>query len=174
MNKFLFIGVFLLAIVGCSSGSSGGASSDVGEIRLEVTPERIQVGSLAFVNLDFVEINFDDVDSEGLTIKFVLPPEVEFIAGSAVIFLDDGARLLEPLFLGDAPRGTFVFFSVDADLLQDSDIANFQLDVRALEESRASFIEVDVDRASIGGFDPGRPGFDREAEVEIEITGEDE
>lgn len=177
------VALFLLCLFVCSCGSdSGDSSSDTGSLVLQVSPSQIKVGTLSFVTLVFNGVAFDDLDKDGINIKFLLPEELEFVKGSAVLVLRNGAVQIEPVFNGavgevddedleqlTAGGSKFVVFSVSGALLDEEVSGTIEFNVRGTEKELKARLSVDLDKGTVSNFDASNSGFDPEATTEVDV-----
>lgn len=178
----------LLLLIFSSCGSGGGdSSSDTGSLVLRVSPNKIKVGTISFVTVIFNSVNFDDLDNEGISIKFLLPEELEFIKGSAVLVLRNGAIQIDPVFNGSvgdvdddneleqiASAGSkFLVFSITGETLDKETTGSIEFNVRGVEPELRTRVSVDLDKGAVSSFDVTNPGFDAEAMTEVDVIEED-
>lgn len=184
---------------GCSSSSDKqeDVRSDSGDLELSLEPERITVGTIAFVEATFQNIRFDDFDSDGVTLKFLVPNDTAFIPGSSSLTVATGATPFDPLAqvpapaddvkefllkndgyqdIADRARNDFYYlvFSVPADKLEKNGTAGtLRLDFKILGISRVPAIFVDLDRGAIESFDAAQANFDGEGELPVPVEREE-
>lgn len=177
------IALFVLFVSICACGSSGSdSSSDTGSLVLGVNPNQIKVGTISFVTLTFNSVGFDDLDKDGINIKFLLPEELEFVKGSAVLVLRDGAVQIEPVFNGavgevddedleqlTAGGTTFVVFSIPGATLDEEVSGTIEFNVRGTEKELKARLSVDLDKGEVKNFDASNSGFDPEATTEVDV-----
>lgn len=180
-KNFLLLIVFLFV---CSCGSGGGnSSSDTGSLVLRVSPQEIKVKTLSFVTLIFNSVDFDDLDKDGLNIKFLLPKELEFVKGSAVLVLRNGAVQIDPVFNGAVGNvededfeqlagggSTFLVFSVSGEDLDKEVSGTIEFNVRGTEKELRAQLSVDLDKGEVTNFNASNPGFDAEATTEVDVV----
>lgn len=194
MFRKIYLGIFSIIVIpffvmGCSD-SSDSASSDSGDLTLSITPNRLAVENIAFAELRFKKVAYDDLKREGLTFKFLLPAQVEYVKGSGVLVLDNGAQELEPLYYGatqirdeSTDETTFVpnlgsrylIFTIAPGILgTEEDEGTIQFNIRGLRRTTAEvMLAVDLDRGATSTFAATAAGFTPEAESGVEVIPED-
>ena len=182
---------------GCDDSSEGSDSSDSGSVRTDISPDRISVGSLAFVNVDFSRADFDDIDSQGLTVKVLAPAELAYQVGSSTLTLRNGAKPIAPFAVTPAPAvlvnnliaesgvrsndgtsssGEFIFyiFPLSADTLDEEADGTLQATFEVRSVPAQSVIFTDVDRGAVTSFDAANSDFDGEVVSEFRVADDDE
>lgn len=181
----IFLVLLCWPTLGCDS-SSDSDISDVGAVSIRITPDRLRVETLAFVELAISSIQFDDLDTGGLTIKFIVSNDLSYRQGSGVVVYDDGAISIEPVYEGPVPAEavdtfseapssanlTYLIFTVSGEDVSEEDTLLLHFDLEAVGAGPQAAVLLDVDRAAVNLFDPVAPNFDTELEVEVEIISE--
>ena len=182
--------IFLVLCTACGGGGGGG--SDSGSSDTEISPDVIMTGGLAFVSVNFHLSDFDDLDTQGLTIKLLIPSEFGFVNGASSLTLDRGAVPFGPHTIADAPRkesaailndngveikitptseGAFSFyvFSIPAATLHGEDEGELQMTFNVGSVPANSVLFTDVDRGETSTFDPNNSDFDAESMTEFNV-----
>ena len=199
-RNFLLFGV-ALSILACSEldGDDDEDSfvlrSDTADLELRLRPAEVVLGALAFVELEFAQIDFDDFDTQGLSFKFVLPEELEYVGGSALLVLETGAREIEPVFVGAVvpeedqsiaefsedelsieeerfvfeDGQSFVVFSLNHEDLDGEVFGRLEFSTRTLLETSSSSLVVDLDKGALDIFSPLEPDFDVELQTNFQV-----
>lgn len=178
---------------GCgSSGSDDSGNSDSGSASLSITPEAPIQGTLASIEVEFDGTDFDDIDTQGLTVKLIAPAGLGAIHDTAILSFDDRSVSLpvhaiapvpEPLMrslLSDEGASTaeiaatasvysFFIFSIPADVLRNEEGAVLQMSFNVVNTPITSYVFSDVDRGAIAVFDPEHSDFDGENSVSFGI-----
>ncbi len=198
VDAFRIASAFALAVLlqfsltGCDN-SGGGDDSDSGSIETELSPDSITEESLAFLRVRISESDFDDLDTQGLTVKILVPEELDLMKDTTSITLDHGAVPIEPLAIAQAPRvlvnrilsesgvdtnsesfssGDFlmyVFPITPARFSEDEDEGELQMTFEVNGVPSESVIFVDVDRGAVSSFDVEHADFDPESTTEFEV-----
>ena len=178
-KRLIIISIIFLSaatFAACSSSSSGN-SSDSGDFEISLDPSRVLLGTIAVLDLQIFNIEFDDIDQEGITIKLLVSEALAYAADSALLQIEGGAVEIDPIFVGpyveiddedleDALGRkrdlNYIIFSLPAGLLDDANSGRLRFSLSAIAETSAANIFVDIDRGAISSFDPADPAFDVE------------
>lgn len=194
----------LFALAACSGGSSGEDSaqsviedSDTGALRLEISPGSITEGGLAFINLSFDRAQFDDLDTQGLTLKLIAPSEFDFKSTSGSFTTAAGAQPIKAAYVGPVPEkdlgdylfnssrftpeeiaraGTYFYyiFSLTPELLGKNSSGNLNLTFNVISRPRLPLALADIDRQALSEFNPNKADFDPEAVLRFEVIRADD
>lgn len=193
------LAIMLFAAATCGAftacgGSGGGSGSDSGSIDIEVAPDTISVDGLAFVSLNFQPEEFDDIETQGLTVKLLAPAELDFVRNSASLTIDHGATPIAPIAAEKAPPALVLqaFHDAGVDTTGDFRVTGdyfiyaFPLPGDLLDKNHpngvvqvtfqvngippVSTLFADLDRGAIGSFDINQADFDPEAQREIKVV----
>ena len=185
----------LFAFIGCDDSGGGDSSigtTDSASLNTEISPDRVAIGNLAFATVRFNDAEFDDLDSQGLTIKLLVPEEMSFKNGSATLTLSQGAVAVTPIAIAPAPdalvlslladssvepnpgaessRGfIFYIFSLPAALLDDDTEGVLEMTFSVDSLPARSVVYTDIDRGAVSSFDPASSDFDGEQATEFVI-----
>jgi len=149
-------------------------------------------GGLAFVSVHFHLSDFDDLDTQGLTIKLLIPSEFGFVNGASSLTLERGAVPFGPHTIADAPRdvtndilsdngverehntssqGAFSFyvFSIPASALHGEDNGELEMTFNVGSTPANAVLFTDIDRGETTSFDPNNADFDAESVTYFEV-----
>ncbi|MFN8391549.1 MAG: hypothetical protein U0136_14770 [Bdellovibrionota bacterium] len=197
LASLLFCAVCFVCTVLTSCGSSGGGdggSSDTGSLSLSIDPQTLVVDGVAFVEADFSGVTYDDLDTEGLTMKLLVPNHLELVVDSAALTVETGAVQLKPVFAGHAPDAdvqeifrlnnvetapslrefqfSYYVFSLTPSVLHGADHGRLNLQFHVVGKPTTPVILADIDRGAISKFDASDPNFDAEASAEFTVNNE--
>ena len=191
LSSVLGVVVVSILLASCNNGGSGSVS-DTGSLRISVEPKTISPGSLAFLEVSFRDSGYDDLETNGLTLKLLIPNQIGFITGSASLTRSSGAVAIAPIYYGEAPRElvqavlvqtgvepptdaaaadefSFLIFSLPPALIESGDSGDIHLSLNVAGTPKVSKIFGDLDRVAVTNFSATAPDFDVETEQEIEI-----
>lgn len=192
--RLLILALACIPTFACGGGGGGssGGSTDSGSVTAEITPSVVTEGNLAFVSVHFNQADFDDLDTQGITVKLLIPSDLALVPNSATLTLNLGGEAITPLAVvpvsGDFAQDVL---EEKGALGDDTSVADgeftmyvFPLDPHFLDEEDEGFIQAtfavngqpehpvvftDIDRGAITSFDIQNADFDAESSTTFSV-----
>jgi len=193
LHRLAFSFTLALFVLGCGGGGgSDGGSTDSGSTNTKISPSSVNVGSLAFLSVKFNQADFDDLDTQGITLKLLIPSDLALVPSSPTLTLNRGGIAIAPLavipvsddfaadeleaqgLLGsdssvDDNEFTMYVFPLDAALLNDEDEGTLQATFQVNEQPAHPVVLTDIDRGAVTSFDIDHADFDAESATSFTV-----
>ena len=169
----------LSALIASCGGGGGGSSSDssspndAGSVSLNVEKGEMDSG-----DKNRVRVEIDNLNPNGVLLKFHYPAALRYVANSATLFpgLEEETRISpydEATLKGER---YLVFFLYPSAALNDTYIA-LEFDLKAIKSNSDAYVEVDLDNNDRGvpdsnEFRAATPRFSALERWDVEIVGE--
>ena len=172
----LALAVTLAASVGvltaCGGGGGGGGDFiGAAEVYLDVNPETFDTGDRSEIRA-----SIDQVDENGIFLKFKFPKAVSYVKNSAFLQSDGDDIDVSPSVNRDVGNDTYLVFILARHLFDEGGGGELRFQVEGDQEVTTGTIEVDADVddpliANDHEFSAQNPEFGAEDSVDIQVRG---
>ena len=166
-SLFIILGCFILCVLSACGGSGSSTGySGAANVNIDASPQDLDVGDRTTVELDI-----SDVNSDGIILKIRYPIELEYIAGTAKLYVDGDSRSATPSTIDSVNDETYLVFRITESNLGDNNHGTLAFQLRGASGIEDAKIAIDPDVDSTTPFDPQNPEFETLVDVSVNVSG---